>query len=290
MIHFLRYRFVCLAFSVLFLLGGVVTYVYRGGFNYHIDFVGGTELQVTFEKAISANDLRKALSGDSWQDPVIQSLGTTGTQFLIRVKQEGKTLEDRFLKTIHKQIRDNEVTIDQIAWVGAEVGNDIKWDAFIAIMLAFLGMLLYIAFRSQYRFAVGAVVALAHDMLVVLAVLLMLNEQISLNVLAALLTTLGYSINDTIVIFSRIQDNFTLLKNKTEEEIVNISINQTLRRTLLTSFTTFLAVSALYLVGGEALKGFSLSMLVGIVAGTYSSIYIASPVMLAVGGHNRSQD
>jgi preprotein translocase subunit SecF len=127
------------------------------------------------------------------------------------------------------------------------------------------------------------VVALAHDILIVLAVLLFLNEQVSLNVLAALLTTLGYSINDTIVIFSRIQENFAILKNKTEEEIVDISINQTLRRTLLTSFTTFLAVSALYVVGGEALKGFSLSMLVGIVAGTYSSIYIASSVMLSIG-------
>ncbi len=283
MIKFLRYRFVCLMFSILFLLAGAATYVYRGGFNYHIDFVGGTELQVTFEKAVSANDLRQALSGESWQEPVIQSLGSEGRQFLIRVKQEGKNLEERFIDTVNKKIKSNEVTIDQKAWVGAEVGNDIKWDAFIAILLALLGMLGYIAFRSEYRFAVGAVVALAHDILIVLAVLLMLNEQVSLNVLAALLTTLGYSINDTIVIFSRIQENFALLKNKTEEEIVDISINQTLRRTLLTSFTTFLAVLALYIVGGEALKGFSLSMLVGIVAGTYSSIYIASSVMLAIG-------
>jgi len=282
-IKFLRYRFVCLAFSVLFLAAGAATYVYRGGFNYHIDFVGGTELQVAFNKKVSANELRQALSGDSWQDPVIQSLGNEDKQFLIRVKQEGKNLEERFIDTINEKIKGNEVTIDQKAWVGAEVGNDIKWDAFIAILLALFGMLCYIAFRSEYRFAVGAVIALAHDILIVLAVLLMLNEQVSLNVLAALLTTLGYSINDTIVIFSRIQENFSLLKNNTEEEIVDISINQTLRRTLLTSFTTFLAVLSLYIVGGEALKGFSLSMLVGIVAGTYSSIYIASSVMLAIG-------
>jgi len=272
-----------LAFSALILLAGAATYVYRGGFNYHIDFVGGTELQVTFKNTVSASDLRSALSGDSWQDPVIQSLGTENKQFLIRVKQEGKNLEERFIDTMNDKIANNEVVIDQKAWVGAEVGNDIKWDAFIAILLALFGMLFYIAIRSQYRFAVGAVVALAHDILIVLAVLLFLNEQVSLNVLAALLTTLGYSINDTIVIFSRIQENFAILKNKTEEEIVDISINQTLRRTLLTSFTTFLAVSALYVVGGEALKGFSLSMLVGIVAGTYSSIYIASSVMLSIG-------
>jgi len=282
-INFLRYRSICAIFSVLFLGAGVAAYVYRGGFNYHIDFVGGTELQVSFEKALGAGDLRKALSEDGWQDPVIQTIGSTSKQFLIRVKQSDKSLEARFLETAHKKLHDNAVTLDDVSWVGAEVGNDIKWNAFIAILFALLGMLAYIAFRSQYRFAVGAVVALVHDVLAVLVVLLLLNEQVSLNVLAALLTTLGYSINDTIVIFSRIQENFAHLKNQSEDEIVNISINQTLRRTLLTSFTTFLAVLALYLLGGEALKGFSLSMLVGIVAGTYSSIYIASPVMLAIG-------
>ena len=172
MIKFLRYRFVCLAFSALILLAGAATYVYRGGFNYHIDFVGGTELQVTFKNAVSAGELRNALSGEAWQDPVIQSLGTENKQFLIRVKQEGKNLEERFIETINDNIANNEVVIDQKAWVGAEVGNDIKWDAFIAILLALLGMLCYIAIRSQYRFAVGAVVALAHDILIVLAVLL----------------------------------------------------------------------------------------------------------------------
>lgn len=287
MIHFLRYRSLCATFSVLFLLAGAAAYVYRGGFNYHIDFVGGTELQVTFEKPLSASELRSALSHDNWQDPVIQSLGTSGKQFLVRVKQSEKSLEERFLKTAHKELAQNAVEIDNVSWVGAEVGSDIKWDAFVALILALIGMLLYIAIRSEYRFAVGAVVALTHDILIVLAVLLMLDEQISLNVLAALLTTLGYSINDTIVIFSRIQENLATLKGKSEEEIVDLSINQTLRRTLLTSFTTFLAVLSLYLLGGEALKGFSLAMLVGIVAGTYSSIYIASPVMLAIGAARR---
>jgi len=286
-IHFLRYRSLCATFSVLFLLAGAAAYVYRGGFNYHIDFVGGTELQVTFEKPLSASELRSALSHDNWQDPVIQSLGTSGKQFLVRVKQSEKSLEERFLKTAHKELAQNAVEIDNVSWVGAEVGSDIKWDAFVALILALIGMLLYIAIRSEYRFAVGAVVALTHDILIVLAVLLMLDEQISLNVLAALLTTLGYSINDTIVIFSRIQENLATLKGKSEEEIVDLSINQTLRRTLLTSFTTFLAVLSLYLLGGEALKGFSLAMLVGIVAGTYSSIYIASPVMLAIGAARR---
>lgn len=287
MIHFLRYRVLCAVISVAFLGAGVAAYIHNGGFNYHIDFVGGTELQVSFEKQLPASDLREALAGEEWDSPVIQSVGTTGKDFFIRVKQDGKTLEEKFLKTVAKKIKNNSATITNIAWVGAEVGNDIKFDAMIAIFLALIGMLCYIAIRSEYRFAAGAVVALVHDILIVLAVLLILGEQISLNVLAALLTTLGYSINDTIVIFSRIREGFATIKGRTEEEIVDISINQTLRRTLLTSFTTFLAVLSLYLIGGEALKGFSLSMLVGIVAGTYSSIYIASPVMLAIGGKSR---
>lgn len=203
---------------------------------------------------------------------------------MIRVKQEGKGLEEQFKAVTQENIIDNAATVDHISWVGAEVGGDIKHDAFLALLLSFLVILLYIALRSQFRFAVGAIAALAHDVLAVMTVVLVCNEQMSLNVLAALLMTLGYSINDTIVIFSRIQENFVKLKGRSEEEIVNLSINQTLRRTLLTSLTTFLAVASIYLLGGEALKGFSLAMLVGIVAGTYSSVYIASPVMLAIGG------
>lgn len=284
MVDFLRYRYACLALSIVTLLVGAGAYVRNGGFNYHIDFVGGTEIQASFEKPLQTGALRKALVNTGWQDPVIQSIGTEQTSFLIRVKQEGKGLEDQFKAVVEENIVDNAATVDHISWVGAEVGGDIKRDALLALLLSFLVILLYIALRSQFRFAVGAIAALAHDVLAVLTVVLIFNEQMSLNVLAALLMTLGYSINDTIVIFSRIQENFSKLKGRSEAEVVNLSINQTLRRTLLTSLTTFLAVAAIYLLGGEALKGFSLAMLVGIVAGTYSSVYIASPVMLAIGG------
>jgi len=142
--------------------------------------------------------------------------------------------------------------------------------------------LLYVAIRSKYRFAVGAVVAIAHDMLVVLAAFALLREQISVHVLAAILAILGYSLNDTIVIFSRVRENMIKVKGASEWEIVNLSLNQTLRRTLLTSFSTLLAVGSIFFLGGDVLHGFSLAMLIGIVFGTYSSIYIASPVMLAI--------
>jgi len=261
---------------------GLVSYFYRGGFNYHIDFVGGTELQVSFEKPIDAARLRHALN-ESWRDPVIQSIGSKDQTFLIRIKEESKSLENDFLFIVEKTFDDNTAHVDHVSWVGAEVGNNIKWDAILSILLSLLAILLYIGIRKHYRFAVGAVTALVHDILAILAIFLLLNEQISLNVLAALLTTLGYSINDTIVIFSRILENMHKMKGHSEKEIVNTSINQTLRRTLLTSITTFLAVFSIYLIGGEALHGFALAMLFGIVIGTYSSVYIASPVMLAIG-------
>lgn len=283
MVNFLRYRYVCAVVSVLLLGAGVWSYIRHGGFNYHIDFVGGTELTVSFEKPVDTGLLRSVLSKSGWQDPVIQSAGTKGNQFLIRVKQTGGSVEEQFQHAMKARLGENPVKVDNVAWVGAEVGNNIKYDAGVSIGLALLVILLYIAFRSKFRFAVGAIAALAHDILVLLAVVLILNEQISLNFLAALLTTLGYSINDTIVIFSRIQENMAKLKGRTEEEIVNLSINQTMRRTLLTSLTTFLAVAALFLIGGEALRGLSLSLMVGVIAGTYSSVYIASPVMLAIG-------
>lgn len=281
MIDFLRYRYICAGFSVVFFVAGVAAFIHRGGFNYHIDFVGGTELQVSFEKPIQTSQLRSALSEHKWQDPVIQSVGTESKQFLIRVKQEGKTLEDQFKVVAKDSFVENKVAVDHISWVGAEVGNDIKWDALISVLLSLLVILLYTALRSRYEFGIGAVAALGHDVLALLAFLLIFNEQVSLNFLAALLTTLGYSINDTIVIFSRIQENSKKLKGVSLDYIVNLSINETMRRTLLTSITTFLAVFSIYLIGGEALRGLSLSLLVGIVAGTYSSVYIASPVMLA---------
>lgn len=290
MIQFLRYRSACTVLSILLIVGGAVAYIKNGGFNYHIDFVGGTELQVSFAEPVDAGQLRAALSASGWQDAGIQSVGSQGKQFLVRVKQSDKDLEAGFLSIARDAFKGNAVIVDNISWVGAEVGSDVSWNAILATLLAMLSILLYIALRSQYRFGMGAVVALAHDMLAILAIFLMLNEQISVNVLMALLTTLGYSINDTIVIFSRIQENMVRMKGSSEEEIVETSINQTLRRTLLTSITTFLAVAAIYVVGGEALKGFSLAMLIGIVAGTYSSVYIASPVMLAFGRRSSSSN
>ena len=283
MIDFLKYRHVCLAISTVFLITGITAYFIKGGFNYHIDFAGGTELRVSFAQSLPTARLRSALNKKGWKDPVIQSIGTDKKSFLIRVADVQENIEKRFVVDIKNALPDNHVVVDHVDWVGAEVGKNIQWDALKAVLLSLLLILLYVSIRSRYRYAIGAVVAIAHDMIAVLIVFLLFGEQLSLYVLAAILAILGYSLNDTIVIFSRIRENLKKMKGISEKEIVNISINQTLRRTILTSFSTFLTVGSIFLLGGQALRGFSLAMLIGIVVGTYSSVYIASPVMLALG-------
>lgn len=294
MIDFLKYKYVCLSFSILLLLSGLGTYVYRvnkglPGFNYHIDFVGGTELHVKFNDPIKIDGLREITKQAGWNDLTIQSIGNAEAnnaykEFIVRLAQTNEGLEEEFKESISKVVPDNNLMIVGIARVGSEVGKDIQWNSFIAVALSLLLILLYVAVRSEYRFAVGAVIALMHDLFAVLVLFLIFGEQISVNVLAAILAVLGYSINDTIVIFSRIIENMKKLRGSSEEYIVNLSINQTLRRTLFTSITTLLTVLAILFLGGEALYGFALAMAIGIVFGTYSSIYIASPVMLAFSG------
>lgn len=283
MIDFLKYRRVCLLVSVVFFATGIVAYFVKGGFKYHIDFAGGTELRVKFDKQLASTQIRNLVSTAGFSDAIIQSIGSDGTEFLIRVSESSESVEDRFSAYIAQELPDNRMIIRHVEWVGAEVGKDIKWNALISVILSLLLIMLYVAVRSRYRFAVGAVVAIAHDMIAVLIYFLIFGEPISLHVLAAVLAILGYSLNDTIVIFSRVRENFAKMKGVSEEEIVNKSINQTLSRTLLTSFSTLLAVGSIFFLGGEALHGFSLAMLIGIVVGTYSSVYIASPVMLALG-------
>jgi len=280
MIDFLKYKYISIGVSVLLLVGGLFAYFTRG-VNYHVDFSGGSEIRLTFDQSMDIGHLRTSLSEIGFKDAVIQSHGRTGKSFMIQVKKTEDNLESSFEKLIKDKFKENPATIDSIDWIGPEVGKDIKFKALLSVLLSLLLILLYVTFRSKYYFGIGAVVALAHDMLAVIACFLIFGEQISSHVLAAILTVLGYSINDTIVIFSRVKENMIKFKNRSMEEIVNLSINQTLRRTTLTSVTTFLAVGSILLLGGEALRGFSLAMLIGIVVGTYSSIYIASPVMLA---------
>jgi len=281
MVNFLKYRYFFYVLSVGFLIFGGVTY-FTKGFRYYVDFAGGSEIRISFEKPVAIKNLRKTLSATGFKDAIIQSMGREEKAFIIQVKASEKNIGAKLFKEIKETYASNNPTLDSIDWVGPEVGKDIKYNALLSVLLSLLLILLYVTIRSKYRFAAGAVAAIAHDMLFVLAAFLILGEQISVHVLAAILTVLGYSLNDSIVIFSRIRENMKLRPNEDELKIVNISLNQTMRRTLLTSFSTLLAVGSIFVLGGAALRSFSLAMLIGIVVGTYSSIYVATPVMLAL--------
>ncbi|MBD3272789.1 protein translocase subunit SecF [Candidatus Dependentiae bacterium] len=290
MINFLKYKSICFVLSISFLITGVIAYFYLGGFKYHIDFAGGAEVNVSFEKPIDIGILRKAISGKGWKDTVIQSIGKSGKDFIVRIGgATAEGLEEKFRNAIDKATPGNTMTVNHIDWVGAAVGKDMKKNAIIAVLLSLLLILLYVAVRSKYGYAFGAVAAIAHDMLAVLIFLLIFREPISLSVLAAILAILGYSLNDTIVIFNRIKENVKKMRGESLEKIVNTSINQSFKRTLLTSFSTLLAVGSFFVLGGETLRGFSFAMLIGIVIGTYSSIYVASPVMMFFGVSSKKE-
>ena len=284
---FLKYRYAWLAVSIAYVVIGVAIYFVKGGFSYHVDFTGGAEVRVSFEQSLDIGKLRGIMTDRGWKDASIQSVGSTNKDFIIRVGSLESDSEDKIKDDLKTGIPDNKASVDNITWVGPEVGSETKTNAIIAILLAILILLLYIAARFELRFGLGAVVALAHDLLAIMAFLLISGEQISLQVLAAILTILGYSMNDTIVIFSRIRENFAKMKGVSEYDLVNLSINQTLKRTMLTSFSTLLAVLSIFILGGETLRGLSLVMLVGIVVGTYSSMYIASPIMMMIKGNKK---
>lgn len=279
---FLKYRSLCVALSIVTLVVGIVAYTLRGGFSYHIDFTGGVEIRVTFEKELSVSEVRAAIGKDGWHDAVIQEVGNTKRSFIICIGTLDNQLEEKIKTSFAKNFSGNAATIDNIEWVGAEAGKDTQWNAFKAILLALVVLLLYIAVRSEFSFGVGATLGLIHDILVILVFMLITNEPVSLHALASLLAVLGFSLNDTIVIFSRIRENFAKLPGVSEYDIVNLSINQTLTRTILTSVCCFISVLAIYFLGGETLRGLSIIFLIGIIVGTYSSIYMASAGMLAV--------
>lgn len=282
---FLKYRFACLLFSVAVVIIGFSYYFFVSGFKYHIDFTGGAEMRVNFSQPMDAAALREAMSAEGWKDAVIQSVGKTGQEFLIRVGSLNSSLETDVKACFNKHFSSNQATISNIDWIGAEVGKDTKWNAIKAVIISLIILAIYIAIRSEFKYGVGAIVALLHDILIILTFILLTSEPVSLHILASVLAMIGYSLNDTIIIFGRIRENFKKLAGSgvSDYDIVNLSINQTLTRTILTSFATLLSVASILVLGGETLYGLAIVMFIGIIVGTFSSIYIASPSMLWAG-------
>lgn len=284
---FIKWRWHALLLSSAIIIGGFVLMLVRGGIPMGIDFTGGTIVLVKFEQKVSDETVRKALDALPG-DKVVQQYGDPAlNEVLIRFPQvqgqeQGFGLEGNSQKALAALRSANVGTFEVVSTevVGPVVGADLQKKGLYATIASIFGLSIYIAFRFRPIFAVGALVATFHDIFVVLALMGFLGYELSLNVVAAILTISGYSVNDTIVVFDRVRENMKLMRNKPLDQVVNASVNQTLGRTVITSTTTFLAVLALYLFGGEVLRGFAFAMLVGVVTGTYSTVFIAATIAI----------
>ena len=282
-LDFVGKRHLAIGLSLLLILIGVVSLLVKGGPEYGIDFSGGTLVQVKFAGATSAAEVRTALQGQDLRGLTLQQVGEGGNEFLIRVQESSAKLEslaNSIQTTLEKQYGSGKVEIRRTEMVGPQVGKELRSKAALAVVFAILGMLVYITFRFEFRFGVGAIVALAHDVLIVLGLFSILGKEIDLTIVAAFLTIVGYSVNDTVIVCDRIRENMGRHSKEKLDWIINRSINETLSRTVMTSGVTILSVIALYVFGGEVIRNFAFAMIAGMIVGVYSSVYIASPVIL----------
>ena len=282
-IDFVGKRKLALIVSVTLILVGLVSLMVKGGPNYGIDFAGGTLVQVQFAQPTDATAIKKAMSGLELGSPVVQSFGDNQNEFLIRVEQasgELKGLSVQIQNALEQTYEKGDVDIRRVEMVGPQVGKDLRNKGLKALFYAMLGLLAYISWRFEFRFAVGAIVALVHDVVITLGAFSLFGKEIDLPIIAAFLAIIGYSLNDTIIVYDRIRENSGKHNKESFSFIVNRSINETLSRTLLTSGTTLMVVLALFILGGGVIHNFAFAMLIGVLIGTYSSIFVASPVLI----------
>ena len=286
--NFTKWRWHALAFSALLVLLGIIGVV-RSGLPLGIDFSGGTIVIVKFQQPTSEQAVRDALDVLPGEKVVQQYGKPEANEILVRLPQAQQTEQGTSLEQGARQLTDSlrKANIGQFETISTEIvgpviGKDLQRKGIYATIASVLGIALYIAFRFRLSFAIGAIAATLHDVIVTLAVLTFFGYELSLNIIAAILTITGYSVNDTIVIFDRVRENFRTMRGASLENQVNTAVNQTLSRTIITAGTTFLSVLALYVFGGEVLEGFAFTMLVGIVSGTYSTVFIASAIAIGL--------
>jgi preprotein translocase subunit SecF len=281
-IDFIGKRNIFISLSISLILLGVVFFFIQGGFNFGIDFAGGTVVELRFEKETPTKTVREGLKGIDLGDSVIQHFGDK-KEILIRVEKSESTLEGlqtKIKKALEQQPGLPKFEVERTEMVGPQVGKDLRKKALLAISYALLGIIIYVAWRFELKYGIAAIIALIHDVMITLAAFLMTNREINLPVIAALLAIIGYSLNDTIVVFDRIRENLRARRKEGYEVTINNSINETLSRTLLTSLTTMVVVVCLFFFGGEVIHNFAFALMVGIFVGTYSSIFIASPILI----------
>ena len=267
------------------------------GLELGVDFTGGTVMELSYPSAVEPTEIKALLEKEGFEDLTVQHFGSI-EKVLIRIapqkkqevdvekkpvaKQDKKSvLSNKVLQVLQMQVAD--VKMDRVEFVGPQIGEELREQGGLAMLYALIGILIYITLRFEFRFSVGAIVALIHDVVITLGFFAITRVEFDLTVLAAILAIIGYSLNDTIVVFDRVRENFTVLRKKEPEEILNASVNQTLSRTIVTSLTTLLVLLALYFIGGEAVHAFAAAMIVGVVVGTYSSIYVANSSLLMMG-------
>ncbi|MEO1889030.1 MAG: protein translocase subunit SecF [Cycloclasticus sp.] len=283
-IDFLSKRKIALVLSTILLIisiGSLATQGLKKG----IDFTGGTLVEMSFADPVELGSLRGLLSTAGFKGAVIQHFGSS-KEVLIRLSPNAAlntaALSNKVLSVINTGYSQSG-ELRRAEFVGPQVGEELTEDGGLALLYALICILIYVTFRFEYRFALGSVAALAHDVIITLGVFSVFQFEFDLTVLAAILAVIGYSLNDTIVVFDRVRENFRKLRKGTPTEVVNISLNQTLGRTIMTSMTTLLVLIALFVLGGEIIHDFALALIIGVLVGTYSSIYVASPITLALG-------
>jgi preprotein translocase subunit SecF len=287
-IDFMGKRSYAFALSgIIFLLGILaIIQIVRGTANLGIDFTGGTAVQIKFERPVILSEVRKALEEGGLKDFDLQDMPAE-RKILIRVKKKEETLggfSDMIVAALSKRFSDQQLVVDSTTEIGPKVGERLRKDALFAILAATIGLLTYIAFRFQFRFGVGATIATLHDVFAVLGIFYILNREINLIVVSALLAIAGYSLTDTVVVFDRIRENLKMKFKEPVAQVVNQSINEVLSRTVVTSLTTLMAAIALFFFGGEVIHDFSLAIIIGVCVGTFSSIFVASPIVILWGG------
>ncbi|NNE62972.1 MAG: protein translocase subunit SecF [Gammaproteobacteria bacterium] len=283
-IDFMGWRKPAMIMSAVLLLISVGSLVIQQ-LNLGIDFTGGNVIEVGYENEVELEPIREVLAAEGFEDAIVQHFGSSKEvliRFIPRADQDKAETSSLVINAL-KAASDQSLEQRRVDYVGPQVGEELTESGGLAVLYALIAILIYVGFRFEYRFSIGAVAALIHDVTITLGIFSIFQLDFDLSVLAALLAVIGYSLNDTIVVFDRIRENFRKIRKKTSLEIVNTSINQTISRTLMTSLTTLLVLTSLFFLGGEVIHAFALALIIGVLVGTYSSIYVATSAALMLG-------
>lgn len=278
---FMRLRKAAMILSLLLIVVSVASIATRG-LNLGLDFTGGTLLEVQYENAEALDKITTSLNNAGYRDVTVQNFGSE-TDVLVRMSEAFRdNLGNEVLAVLQQESAGNQLTLLRSEFVGAQVGEELRDEGGLALLLALFIVMIYVAARFQFKFSVGAVAALFHDVIIIIGLFSLFQWEFDLTVMAALLAVIGYSLNDTIVVSDHIRENFRVLRRGDAAEVINFSINQTLGRTIMTSLTTALVLLALMVVGGDIIHNFSVALMIGVVVGTYSSVFVASSILMSM--------